>query len=251
MGFGTLFVFYVMSFVLSLNPFGSLFTLVGYAGMMMALWELQQYEKSFLSAFAVTPLLILTAAYKSLALLQESFGIAIPLLSPLLSDIVRIAEYALLFIFHAALLYAIRAIAQQVGVTRLVRGAARNAIVVTIYYVLYAIALLPIPWAQTYQQYMAAPVILLQLLWIGLNVWLLWMCYVHICKEGDEEVPLRVSRFGFVNRIRQELERKEQQGIQSTVEHARNNRRQHAENNRRIREMRIERAEKHQKKKKK
>jgi len=251
MGFGTLFVFYLMSFVLSLNPYGSLFTLVGYAGMMMALWELQQYEKSFLYAFGAMPLLILTAAYKSCVLAQTSFDLSIPLVSETLTGIVRYAEYALLLFFHAALLHAIYTIAHDIGLPRITRGAIYNAIAVGVYYVLYVIALMPIPWAQTYQQYMAAPVILLQLTWIGLNVWLIWMCYVHICKEGDEEVPLRVSRFAFVNKIRQELERKEQQGIESTIEHAKNNRRQHMENNERIREMRQSYGNKQKKKKKK
>jgi hypothetical protein len=76
---------------------------------------------------------------------------------------------------------------------------------------------------------------------------LLWSCYKNICKERDEEVPIRVSRFAFVNKIRQELERKEQKGIEETIEHARKNREEHLAGQARNRELRIKYAERRDK----
>ena len=257
MGFGTLLVFYLVSFLMSLNPYGSLFTLVGYVGMLMGLWELQQYQKTFLYAVYVTPAMLVVAIYKACRLLQASFGITVPFVTDTVTEVIKYAEYAVLLLFHAALLYAIHTIAHEIGLPKIKQGAVRNAVITGLYYVLYILALLPFGWVESYKKYAVVFVTLLPLVWVTLNAWLIYTCYRYICKEGDEDVPLRVSRFAFVNRIRAELERKEQKGIESALEHAQKNRQEHMEGKARNRELRIKYAERrdklqsHKKKKRK
>ena len=150
-------------------------------------------------------------------------------------------------IFHAALFYAVWSIAREIGLPKLMQGAVRNAVVMGLYYLIYLIALLPFTWVAVYRQYMAPIATLMPLVWAILNAVLIYSCYKNICKEGDEEVPLRVSRFAFVNKIRQEMERKEQKGIEATIEHAKKNREEHLAGQARNRELRIKYAERRDK----
>ena len=247
MGFGTLFSFYLVSFLLSFNPYGGIFRLVGYLGMLMGLCELQQFHRAFRYPIYVTPAMLAVAAYQVCMLLDSSFGIPLAFVSEALTDVFGYADYAVLLLFHAALFYAIWCIAREIGLPKIMQSAARNAVVMGVYYLMYLIALLPFAWVTTYRGYVAVIMTLMPLFWAILNAVLIYLCYKNICKEGDEEVPLRISRFAFVNKIRAELERREQKGIEETVEHARNNRREHLEGMARNRELRIKYAERRDK----
>ena len=247
MGFGTLFAFYIVSFILSFNPYGSIFRLLGYLGMVMGLCNLQQYQKKFLLPIYVSPVMILVAAYQVCTTLETSFGIPVPFVSDTLATVFDYIGAGAILLFHAALLYAVWCIAQEIGLPKIMQNAARNAVVMALYYVLYLIALLPFAWVETYRQYAAVVVILLPLVWGILNAMLICSCYHYICQEGEEDVPLRVSRFAFINKIRQEMERKEQQGIEATIEHAKKNQREHMEGKARNRELRIQYAERRDK----
>ena len=247
MGFGTLFAFYIVSFVLSFNPYGGFFRLIGYLGMLMGLCELQQYHRSFRYPIYVTPAMLLVAVYQVCMLLDSSLGIPLAFVSDGLTAFFGYADYAVMLLFHAALFYAIWCIAREIGLPRIMQSAARNAVLMGIYYLLYLIALLPWAWAVTYRGYVAGIMVLMPLVWGILNAVLIYTCYRYICKEGEEDVPLRVSRFAFVNKIRQEMERKEQQGIEATIEHAKKNQREHMEGQARNRELRIKYAERRDK----
>ncbi len=247
MGFGTLFVFYIVSFILSFNPYGSFFRLVGYLGMLLGLWELQQYQKTFLYAVYTSPALIAVAAYQVCGTLQTSFGIPMPFVTETVTGMVNYVGAAAILFFHAALLYAIWSIAREIGLPRIMQGAIRNGVLIGIYYLLYFLTVLPISWPVSVARYVAPTAVLLMFAWAICNAVLIYTCYKNICKEGDEDVPLRVSRFAFVNKIRQELERKEQAGIDATVEHAKKNRQQHAEGQAKNRELRIKYAERRDK----
>lgn len=248
MGFGTLFVFYIVSFILSFNPYGSFFRLIGYLGMLMGLWELQQYQKTFLYAVYTTPVMVLVAAYQVCATLDGSMGIPMTFVSDSLTRMIDYIGAVAILVFHAALIYAICCLAREVGVTELIQKAIRSAVLMAIYYALYLVALLPFAWVAVYRQYVAVIVVLFPLVWGILNALLIYSCYKNICKEGDEDVPLRVSRFAFVNKIRQEMERKEQKGIEATIEHAKKNREEHLAGQARNRELRIKYAERRDKK---
>ena len=250
MGFGTLFSFYIVSFILSFNPYGGIFRLVGYLGMLMGLWELQQYQKTFLYAVYTMPAMLLVAAYQTCMILDSSLGIPIPFVTDAVSAVFGYADYIVMLIFHAALFCAIWSIAKEIGLPKIMQNTAHCAIVMGVYYAMYLIGLLPFGWVATYLRYVGAVVVLFPLFWAILNVMLIYSCYKNICKEGDEEVPLRVSRFAFVNRIRQEMERKEQKGIEETIEHAKRNREEHLAGQARNRELRIKYAERRDKAKK-
>lgn len=247
MGFGTLFAFYIVSFILSFNPYGSFFRLIGYLGMLMGLWELQQYQKSFLYAVSTVPAMAAVAVYQVCVSLDSSLGIPVSFVSENLTRVMDYVGAATILIFHAALFYAIWRIAREIGLPAIMQNVMRNAILMGLYYVMYLIAALPFDWVALYRQYAAVIVVLFPLVWGIVNAALIFSCYKNICKEGDEEVPLRISRFAFVNKIRQEMERKEQKGIEATIEHAKRNREEHLAGQARNRELRIKYAERRDK----
>ena len=247
MGFGTLFAFYIVSFILSFNPYGCFFRLVGYLGMLMGLWELQQYQKTFLYAVYTVPAMVAVAAYQVFVSLDSSLGVPVSFVSESLTQVMDYVGAATILIFHAALFYAIWNIAREIGLPAIMQNVMRNAILMGLYYIMYLIAVLPFAWVALYRQYAAVIVVLFPLVWGIVNAALIFSCYKNICKEGDEEVPIRISRFAFVNKIRQEMERKEQKGIEATIEHAKRNREEHLAGQARNRELRIKYAERRDK----
>ena len=41
-------------------------------------------------------------------------------------------------------------------------------------------------------------------------------CYMRICPEGDEDMPRRESKIGFINRFSEALEKRENEAIERT-----------------------------------
>ena len=60
---------------------------------------------------------------------------------------------------------------------------------------------------------------------------------MRICDEGDADMPLKKSRFAWVNRIREERARREQRAVDSVTEYAEEQlRKRNAERERRLKE---------------
>lgn len=243
MGFGTLFVGYLIAFFLSLTLYGGFFSLVGYGFMMAGLRELRQYHRPFLYSLIPLPFMMLGALWRALSSVASYLpgGLSGFFSNASVTSFVKYAEFCLIFVFHMALFFGIYGIAKKIGLPKITSSTVFSTFAYCLYFVLYAVSLLPFEGIEAYKRVMGAPIILLQLFWVVLNAVLLWQCYVHICKEGDEDVPLRVSRFGFVNKIRQELERKEQKGIEETIEHAKRNQKEYLEGKAKIDAMKKER----------
>ena len=62
---------------------------------------------------------------------------------------------------------------------------------------------------------------LLYFAWIILDLVLIFKCYAKICDEDDVDMPLKKSRFAFVNKFREETARREQKAADESVEYAR------------------------------
>ena len=113
----------------------------------------------------------------------------------------------LVFGFHACLLYAVRSIAKETEDDKIIYASARNFVVITLYYVVYAVMLLPISALDGFKKYFSLPVYLLYFAWIILNVVLLISCYARICDESDVDMPFKRSRFEFINKLREKEEK--------------------------------------------
>ncbi|MBE6546021.1 MAG: DUF1090 domain-containing protein [Ruminococcaceae bacterium] len=214
MGFGWLFVGYFVANFMSLHQFGAIFRMIGYGMMLGASVRLCRYHRSFLGLEILSLLMVLLCGVLSLGnaelFAQEFLLKELTLLPETVYTVFGHGEQWLMLALQAALLWAIRSIAVDIGVPKIAVSATRNFIFVCMYYVVYAISLLPIPMPSVVSATVAIIAWILFFAWMILNQILLFSCYAKICDEDDVEMEQKPSRFAFVNQFRREVEQKEQ-----------------------------------------
>ncbi len=223
MGFGLLFIGYFVTYLMSINPIGWLFRLIGYVIMLFSFTKLNKYNRSFgLPMYAAVALIVVSAVECCMGIqeiLYNNLTIYDYLISMEILETVNMIDDAITLVFNALLIYAVRSIAKETEVGTVAYSAARNFFVIVGYYILCAIAYLPFGFVDTYKLYFSMPIYLLYFAWIILMLVLIFKCYANICDEADEDMPLKVSRFEFVNKIREETARREQKAADEVQEY--------------------------------
>lgn len=227
MGFGLLFIGYFVASLMSVNSYGYLFRLVGFAIILVALRRLQKYNAAFRFPIAAGALMAVCSLLLSISgitsLLYDEMLINTAFLAgDTVKNVLGGIDMALEFLFHGALAYAIKDIARDTGEEKLVFAAVRNFVFLCFYYVLYGIALLPFAFVDDYVRYFSLPVILLYFACIILNLILIFRCYMKICDEADVDMVRKPSRFDFINRLREESDRREEKAVSSTRDYIEN-----------------------------
>lgn len=213
MGFGYFLIGYLVAFVFYLPAnalgFGFAALLIGYGLIFYGLTVLRRYHSAFTAAAGAELPLFLTALYKAGQEIcaffswQVGFFRSVPI-----GNGVDIAATLFLILFHLAFLYAIRALAESVELKKLSVLAMRNALVMVVYAVLFALCRFPFPEAVL--PYLNMAQMIFRILWILLNLWLLLSCAKNICPDGEEDLPPRKSRFSWVQRMEETYERNHQ-----------------------------------------
>ncbi|MBE6590188.1 MAG: hypothetical protein E7643_08415 [Ruminococcaceae bacterium] len=209
MGFGYLTIGYLIAFLLYLTVqalgVGSLAFLLGYLLMFYGLMSLCRYESAFSTAKWFLLPMMLGALYLLLADVSNLFLLGIPFVSGTVREVANWILFALEVIFQFALLYGIRMISDSVGIKKQSFAAVRNTIFVGIYALLYISQSLSM--ADSVKVYVVIFTNIFNLVWIACNLLLLLGCTKNICREGDEEITPRRSRFEWVNRMGDAYER--------------------------------------------
>lgn len=216
MGFGYLLIGYLVTFVIHMTldslGLGSLALLLGYGIMMLGLFQLNRFHSAFAySKWLLLPLM-LTAIYEGAASLSEKLLLEVALFAPSVVSAVAGISGVLVVAFHLALLLAIRALAEEVGLPSIRLKATANMILVTLYAALYLLAELPL-LGETLRGYLLYPVVLLQLAWIVCDLLLLLNCAKDICPEGEDEPAPKRYRWNLLNRIGDAYERNRQRNV--------------------------------------
>ena len=216
MGFGYLLIGYLVTFVIHMTldslGLGSLALLLGYGTMMLGLFQLNRFHSAFAySKWLLLPLM-LTAVYEGAASLSEKLLLEVGFFAPSVANVVAGISGVLVVVFHLALLLAIRALAEEVGLPSIRLKATGNMILVSLYAALYLLAELPL-LGETIRGYLLYPVVLLQLAWIICDLLLLLNCAKDICPEGEEDPAPRRYRWNLLNRIGDAYERNRQRSI--------------------------------------
>ena len=224
MGFGYLFLGYLITFVLYMTlgaiQLGAVAHLVGYAVMFYALHELNRYQTAFVWAKWLQIPLLVTALYSLIASLSEQLAWGLPFVNTAVNTVYEWGSFLLIMLFHLALLYAIRMLAGEVGLAKIAKNAILNMILIFLYAMVWIVARFPIPWIQTNVKYFAFSLTLLSLVWIICNLLLILSCAKNICPAGDEDQPARPSRFAWINRLSEAYARTRQKSIDNTTEQA-------------------------------
>ncbi|MBR2927263.1 MAG: hypothetical protein IKC31_06775 [Clostridia bacterium] len=218
MGFGYLFLGYLVTFVLRLTAEGLGVTgfalLLGYSLMLAGLWQLTRFEKSFaVSKWLLIPLLV-GALYQTVKDIAALCAASVPFFTPVTDTVMTWIEFALLLAFNVSMLIGVYRIAKQVELPSTGNAALRNIMFIGVGSVLYLIGNLPLPNFELVRKYLSLPIMLLQIVWIVANLLLLLSCTKNICKAGDEEQPPKRYRWELLNKIGDAYEDNRQRSVQ-------------------------------------
>ncbi len=213
MGFGLLFLGYFITFLMSMNPYGVIFRLIGWVIICRGSSKLTAYNVYFNPVKYTAALMILISfldsGYQLLCYMYDNLLISFNIASDVMSNIILYTQATGMLVFNLVLYLAARKIAIETGVQKIVVASWRNTVCILLYYVLYFIGRIPLPIMVEYNKIMGLPMAVLYVLWIIFGLTLLASCYARICDEGDVEMERKPSRFEFVNKIRAELDEKE------------------------------------------
>lgn len=217
MGFGWLFIGYVMSYMMSFTKYSHGIVLFGCLLMWHGISMLGRHNERF--AYATYPLLALAFVklYMSCALANELFGMGLSVFDGAIYTVFEVFEYLSSAAFHIFLLLAVKSIASDLELPRQSNAAQRNMVITTMYYVFALLWMLPLNIPNDVRSGVLMFLLLARLLWAVLDLVLIYSCYMYICPAGDEDMPLKRSRFEFINRFREETARREQKAADENV----------------------------------
>ena len=223
MGFGLLFIGYFIATLMSINVAGAFIRIVGYGVIFFAASKLNKYNRMFTYLQLATTLMlgvsVLIAAADIFGFLYDEMMISKNVFPSSFKYAMGIVETCASVVFNGAMLYAIRAIAKETEVEKIAVSAVRNFIFICVYFILNIIAYLPFSFTKEYASVFGLPVWLLYFALIILNLILIYSCYAKICDENDVEMLRKPSRFSFVNKMRSEMDEKEQRAMEKTKEY--------------------------------
>lgn len=224
MGFGILIAGYYTTYLIGMlmksEWYGAAIMLCGYFLMASALMRLTEYEMRFRNALYFETFLICYEIYHLLAVLDGAFLWGNPVFSGTIAAAMQYVEILLFLAFHVFLLLAIRRLASDVDLPKVMSASVRNIVVLGTYTALAIFLRLPIPFVKENGGYFVGASMLLQMLFYLLMAVLLLSCYMRISDESDVDMPTKKSRFAWVNRMREARDEREQRAIDSTRAYA-------------------------------
>jgi len=221
MGFGILFCGYLITYLLSLNPYAALTRLIGYAVMLVALTKLRRHNRWFgYSQLSVIPLTALAMADTAMDFAARIMGERTPETLAVVSGALEGFMTLLVLLFHACLMLAVYTIATDTELPQLGRSARNGLVLTAAYAVLNGLWVLPVDLGQSYSLTLSVILFFLQLIWTVFNLVLIFRCYMWICLEGDEDMAQKPSRFAFVNRFREKQAARSQKAYDEALAYA-------------------------------
>ena len=221
MGFGILFIGYMLVALGVFVPFGFIMRLGGYALMAIAFLKLREFGKAFIYPLIISVIMTIYGIYCAIYQGAEKLSIPLP-------EIFESAEGVMLWIglagtiaLNLSIAYSTYRIASDVDLSKPKNAAVRNAVIVSLFGILAALWLSPVGNNDFYKKYFGLPMILLLLISMALYLVMIFSCYMYICPEGDEDMPRHESKFDFVNKMRNESDRRTEQAVRETEEYVR------------------------------
>ena len=222
MGWGLVFLGYLMKFLFGLNPiFDVVLALPACLVMLLGLKRLSLYCHTFHYALWSTALLAAVSVGGVIGALLVPAS-ALPAAGAGLIAWLRYvanaslggwgawADMIAVVLFHAALALGIKDIAMRVGVQKNAVRAMRNLVLVG----LYAACLLTASILPSVAPMMAAPATLICLVFAVCNCVLLYSCYMRIAPAEEVVTVRKQSRIGWVNRLRDAYDAKTRKAIE-------------------------------------
>lgn len=218
MGFGTLFIGYVLAFFMSLVLYGYYIEFVGILLMLYAAIKLSEYEEKFRYLIFSTIFLLLISCYSVFSNTASEIFQWEPAFFSNFSGTYEMLKIGADAIFHAALFTAVGRIAHDTGCLKISGAAIRNALFYCIYFIARMITRIPAISASAAAKYINIAGNYIWLLCVVINSVMLFSCYMKICDEGDTEMEAKPSRFKIINKMREDFDQKESKARKADAE---------------------------------
>ena len=226
MGFGILFIGYFFCLNVTFNLWTDVFA---YLIMLYAMSLLSRYEKNFkYASYLLIPLVISAGVGFGFNVYEFTGGT----FSAALVNHIGITEYVFALAVTFFMLRGIRELAAELELHDIKYKAVRNTVFSCVYYAAMVFLSLNLGISLKIVSLLSAFFLLFGFITIALNAALIYSCYRWICLEGDEDNLRKKSRFAFINKLYDELDKKEARALQKTVaELDEKNKRRAAKNN--------------------
>ena len=198
MGFGYLFIGYIIGFNFVYNGFTDI---ISFLFILYALLLLSRHNKHFKSSLlAIIPLCIAGLCFFVFELVTMLDIV------PISNKELIISYYAVLsavlkLIYTSLLLKGIETLAFELDIPSLRIKAFRNRLFTYLYYALNICTQLNNDTLAEFTRYALLPVMLFGIVYLILNAILFYSCYMWICLEGEEDMDRKNSSFEFLNRL--------------------------------------------------
>jgi hypothetical protein len=237
MGWGLLFFGYFLEFILGMNAmFAPFIHLLAYALMVVGCNGLARYCKRFIFPKWCALALMVPAIWRTFAEINEQLSLGLGFLPEAVTEVVEWINFAGVVVFHILLALAVKELAMRVGQTKNAVRAVRNLIMVGLH-ALFMLVQMTLS-VESVVRVLYPVTVLLQVAWAICHCVMLYSCYMHIAPANESEARAP-SRFAFVNRIRDEMDKREQKAIEA-------DRAYHAENAKRAHDKKVARMSKKQ-----
>ena len=167
--------------------------------MFYGLSSLNRYHTTFAIPRWIAAIQLVPSLWFALLDASNLFSFKLPFVNNTVTLVMEGVAFALEILFLMSMLYAIRMLAESIELKKISFAAIRNIIFVGVHAALSIVA--DLPALKGIEQYLTLSRVLLELVMLVSIAWLLLSCAKNICREGDEEVTPRRSRFGWVNRM--------------------------------------------------
>lgn len=219
MGFGLLFIGYLITFFLSFVLYGFIIRLAGYLLMTLALVKLYEYERRYIYPFIGSLILFIIGA---LVFVREGAGIlglTTPAWMSAEAGIIPFTERFAVSLFNIALLYVTAVFAARLELFKQRNMALRNMVIVGVYLIIHLLEAFVFAGSEVFATYFSLPVLIIQFVWIVLNMILIFSCYMYICPEGDEDMPRRKTNIRFLDKVLEESDRRFDKAAKETTDY--------------------------------
>ena len=191
MRFGILFVGYIFLFVckgVDIFP-----DFIAYLIMFAAMLNLYRFNKYFnIAKYLLIPTIIIAVINYILHIFKLDLGNV--------NTIVNFINNILFIVYHYYLYMGVKNLALEVNIPGIAKAALRNLYIGIVYTIFTLLVQFDIPVLKEYAFYIGPIFLLTGLIWIILTAVMIFRCYMWICLEGDEDMPLNNIK----NRIKKE-----------------------------------------------
>ena len=206
MGFGILLFGYFITFLMSLNAYGAIFALIGNYVIFIALQKLSEYKHSLSRCI---PFLLIMFLCNLVGVVRILLPAELGLLGTVTDTVSLVAS----LLFNIFLFLSIISLGNDTEVDEVKSLAKTNISVVCVYFVSNLAMILFIG-----NKYILVAAMIFRLLFPLFALALIYRCFRFICAPEDVDMPVKPSRFKFINDFRERQTKKEEEAKKAREE---------------------------------